>query len=293
MEKTKEKVIVNALTGVRILGTFAMPVLFTALSTPAFLLTVGLILLTDLIDGKLARHWEVSTLGGRYLDMTADKLFAFSLLIVISLMYPIMAIPLGLEVGIATANIIKAKKGGVVKSSQLGRAKTVLLGISMFSLLVVGLSPELSESLNNIKIDTNLFKNIADMISDKFSSISEFIKNTGIKLDDKIESLKSYLVSGSKEAIEYIQENKEEISKISAGLGIIPEAIVAGDYTIKTIKEPDKKSNINIKILKLLRNKQFLKDILFNEQFYEENKDKSIPEILENEKVKKYTLNNN
>ena len=61
-----------------------MNLIKSVLSIPAFLVSIGLILTTDFIDGKLARKWEVSTLGGSYLDMSADKLFGLSILIVLS-----------------------------------------------------------------------------------------------------------------------------------------------------------------------------------------------------------------
>lgn len=287
----KKKIIVNAITGIRIVGTFLLPILYSVLSIPAFLVSIGLILTTDFIDGKLARKWEVSTLGGSYLDMSADKLFGFALLSILSFMYPVMVIPLLCEVGITTANLIKMKKGGVLKSSELGRGKTVALGFSMFTLFLTGLSPEFAHDLTNVKIDSSAFYDIFAFIGDKISFLGNFIndvlKNFGNNMDNITDLVANFVLNLPKNTVDFVTENKEVVESVAASVAITSEAFVAGDYTIKTIKTPNKETANKVKISKLLTNKKFLEDILFNEEFYKENKDKSIDYILNHEKVKK------
>ena len=98
---------------------------------------------TDFLDGLLARKWGVSTIFGSLLDMSADKIFGISLLVVLSTMYPIMTIPLVLEVLIGAINIKNAKNGGLGKSSEIGRIKTWVMGLSVCSILLTGLSNDL------------------------------------------------------------------------------------------------------------------------------------------------------
>lgn len=287
----KKKIIVNAITGVRIVGMFLLPLLYTVLSLPAFLVSIGLILTTDFIDGKLARKWEVSTLGGSYLDMSADKLFGFALLSVLSFMYPVMVIPLLCELGITTANLIKMKKGGVLKSSELGRAKTFALGLSMFTLFLTGLSPEFAHNLTSVKIDSSLYYDMLVYVGDKISflgnGISDCLKDFGNNLDNAIDIAANFVLNIPKNTVDFVTENKEVVESVAASVAITSEAFVAGDYTIKTIKTPNKETTNKIKISKLLMNKKFLEEILFNEEFYKENKDKSIDDILNHQKVKK------
>jgi len=286
MKKTVQKIVVNALTVTRVIATFAMPILFNVLSTPTFLLIIGLVLLTDSLDGILARSWEVSTLFGSFLDMGADKLFAISILSILTIMYPVMVIPLLLEFIIAITNVIGTKKGGSGKSSQLGRVKTWALGLSMFTLLLVGLSPDLSESLNSIKIDNSTLNTLANTLSEKF----KFIDSKSVV--SLANNTKEVLTNASNNLLNFIVENKNTIEKVSISMAIIPETIVASDYTIKSLKTPNKSTKKKIEVLKLLKSREFLKEVLFNEQFYKENKDKTLVEILDSDEVKKLTLTN-
>lgn len=269
--KKVKKIIVNSLTLSRVLGTIAMPVLFNALSAPIFLLVVAAILFTDCLDGILARHWKVSTIFGSLLDMGADKLFGFAVLIVLSTMYPIMSIPLVLETLIAGVNIKAAENNSVAKSSEIGRIKTWVMGLSMCSLLLTGLSPELATSLESVNIQT---------ISPAMNELLTLIKEIGNKV------------------LNFVNQNKQTIESIATTASITAESIVATDYTIKAIKGKDKNTN-TYKIAELLKNKKFVeyaKKVLLDEKYYNETKDMPIleklcpPELREEIKTKKLTL---
>ena len=266
--KKVKKIIVNGLTLSRVAGTIAMPVLFNTLSAPIFLLVVAAILFTDCLDGILARHWHVSTIFGSLLDMGADKLFGFAVLTALSTMYPIMSIPLVLESLIAGVNIKAAENNSVAKSSEIGRIKTWVMGLSMCSLLMTGLSPELANSLEGINI-TNIN-----------NSFLKELKDLGNKV------------------LEFVNQNKQAIETISQTAAITAESIVATDYTIKAIKGKDKNSN-TYKIAELIKNKKFVeyaKKVLLDEKYYQETKDMPIleklcpPELREEIKTKKLTL---
>lgn len=265
-----KKIIVNGLTLSRVAGTIAMPLMVNTLSAPIFLLVVAAILFTDCLDGILARHWKVSTIFGSLLDMGADKLFGFAVLITLSTMYPIMSIPLILETLIAGVNIKAAENNSVAKSSEIGRIKTWVMGLSMCSLLMTGLSPELATSLESVNIQT---------ISPVMNELLYLIKEIGNKV------------------LNFVNQNKQTIESIAATASITAESIVATDYTIKAIKGKDKNSN-TYKIAELIKNKKFVeyaKKVLFDENYYKETKDMPIleklcpPELRDEIKRKKLT----
>lgn len=265
-----KKIIVNGLTLSRVAGTIAMPLMINTLSAPIFLLVVAAILFTDCLDGILARHWKVSTIFGSLLDMGADKLFGFAVLITLSTMYPIMSIPLILETLIAGVNIKAAENNSVAKSSEIGRIKTWVMGLSMCSLLMTGLSPELATSLESVNIQT---------ISPAMNELLYLIKEIGNKV------------------LNFVNQNKQTIESIAATASITAESIVATDYTIKAIKGKDKNSN-TYKIAELIKNKKFVeyaKKVLFDENYYKETKDMPIleklcpPELKDEIKRKKLT----
>lgn len=271
--KKAKKIIVNGLTLSRVAGTIAMPVLFNSLSAPVFLLVVAAILFTDCLDGILARHWKVSTIFGSLADMTADKLFGFAILIVLSTMYPIMTIPLVLETIIASVNIKAAENNSVAKSSEIGRIKTWVMGLSICSLLLTGLSPELATSLESVNIQT---------ISPAMNELLNLIKEIGNKI------------------LDFVNQNKQTIESISQTAAITAESIVATDYTIKSIKSSNKDSNA-YKIADLIKNKKFVeyaKKVMFDEKYCQETKDMPLleklcpPELREEIKRKKLTPDN-
>lgn len=271
--KKAKKIIVNGLTLSRVAGTIAMPVLFNTLSAPIFLLVVAAILFTDCLDGILARHWRVSTIFGSLLDMGADKLFGFAVLIALSTMYSIMSIPLILETLIAGVNIKAAENNSVAKSSEIGRIKTWVMGLSMCSLLMTGLSPELATSLESVNIQT---------INPAMNELLNLIKEIGNKI------------------LDFVNQNKQTIESIATTAAITSESIVATDYTIKAIKGKDKNSNV-YKIAELIKNKKFVeyaKKVLLDEKYYQETKDMPIleklcpPELREEIKRKKLTPDN-
>ncbi len=285
--KKNVKIFVNLLTSSRLIATFFMPLMFSTLPAHIFILITGLIFLTDLIDGKIARKFEVSTMFGSLLDMTADKLFGVIILYILSTMYPIMTIPLLFEIIISTINVSNRNKKTGGNSSYLGKAKTCILWVSIILLFLVGLSPELINSLNKVKISEELIAT--------FRKPAIFIKNAGLAL------------------LNFINNNKTIITDLSVASSIISETVVATDYTIKSTKKISKNDK-KIRIADLIRNKKFLKEILFNEKYYNLVKDEQISIMeklipnkyydeltsnrentreLDTENVKKLTFNHN
>ena len=275
MEKSEDnklikKIVVNTLTCSRIAGSILMPILFTHLSSGMFIILIASLLFTDLLDGFLAKKcWHVSTIFGSIADMTADKLLGISILVILTGMYPIMAIPLLLEMVIAGANIKSALDGKIVASSELGRLKTVIMGISMCVLLLTGMSPELVQSLNNFKgIDIN----------------NSILNNLG-EFGEKICNLFNGLSVNLKDLLKNVEVNKDIINTAAEIVAITSESFVAYDYMIKSIKSPDKNSKI-YKLADLKQNRKFIKQILFDEKYAELTKNMPMIERLLPEEYK-------
>lgn len=262
MEKKIKKCIVNGLTLSRIGATILMPLMLSMLSSSVFLLVIGLILFTDFLDGLLARKWGVSTIFGSLLDMSADKIFGISLLVVLSTMYPIMTIPLVLEVLIGAINIKNAKNGGLGKSSEIGRIKTWVMGLSVCSILLTGLSNDLLKEINTLDMSNSILLNLKEHVTNFFKLIND---------------------------------NKETIKNVGITSSITSEAIVATDYMLKSKNISEKTRKIKLEELK--KNREFIKKIMFDEKYYNETKDmnlvdKLLPEEEKANKVKKLTLKN-
>ena len=123
MEKIGAKILVNSITFTRVIGTFLMPFVYKNLSPDNFIIYIVLLLLTDSIDGCLARRLKASTLFGALLDTLADKLLAFATIIVLANVYKTMWMPLILEVLITFINVNTGTKGAHIESSMLGKIK--------------------------------------------------------------------------------------------------------------------------------------------------------------------------
>ncbi len=260
MNKRTKKIIVNSLTLSRVVGTLLLPILFNLLSAPAFLITISILYCTDLLDGLFAKRiFKVKTIGGAILDMTADKLLGFGVLIILSGMYPIMSIPLILELLIASVNIIGGTKGNNNKSSEIGRIKTVIVGLSLCSLLLLGLSNEIIECINNIKIIDFIKFVQKNKNSIKDVATTATLVSEGIVLTDY--SLKAFKKNEKKVTLEELKELKKQL-------------------------------------LSNLKEKSFYTDKLFNEKYNDITedlslKDKLFPDKETEKEIKKLVLNYN
>ncbi len=106
-----------------------------------YVLTAGLIVLsgaTDVIDGFIARRFNMVSALGKALDPVADKLTQCVMLICLVFRFPLMLLPLGLLVvkelfsGITGLVIIK-QSGKVYSALWHGKATTVLLYVLLLT----------------------------------------------------------------------------------------------------------------------------------------------------------------
>ncbi len=120
--------------------------------------------LTDLIDGKIARHFNMISSLGKILDPVADKATQFTLIICLTVKYRILWYLVGLfvlkESFQLIAGGINLRKGKMLKGALLsGKICTTILFIS---LIVMVMLPNLSlKAVNIIAIVDGLFMLIA------------------------------------------------------------------------------------------------------------------------------------
>jgi len=95
--------------------------------------------LTDLLDGYLARRYNLVSTLGKFLDPLADKLLAASAFI---MLLPLGRVPawivfliLARELAVTGLRAVAAEKGLVIPASDSGKRKTLAQNIALFCLL--------------------------------------------------------------------------------------------------------------------------------------------------------------
>lgn len=97
--------------------------------------------LTDMVDGKIARKFNMITTFGKFLDPLADKVTQFTLFICLALRYPILwsvsALFFVKEIFQLVAGILAANRGYILKGALMtGKVCTTILFISLVTLVV-------------------------------------------------------------------------------------------------------------------------------------------------------------
>ena len=129
MKNMKAKIFVNSITMVRVIGTLIMPFVSMIMTPSEVIFYIIILLLTDSIDGIMARRLNACTTFGALLDAVADKLLGIATLAVLAFSYPIMFLPIITETLICLINTNGAANGGSTESSFLGKFKTWIFGI--------------------------------------------------------------------------------------------------------------------------------------------------------------------
>ena len=96
---------------------------------------------TDMIDGKIARKFNMITTFGKFLDPLADKMTQFALLLCLGIRYPVLQPVFALfilkELFQLFASILAAKHGYVLKGALIsGKVCTTILFISLVALVL-------------------------------------------------------------------------------------------------------------------------------------------------------------
>jgi cardiolipin synthase len=103
--------------------------------------------LTDLVDGKIARHFNLITTVGKVLDPIADKATQFTLIVCLAVRYKVLFYVIALFVVKETFQIVAAywlyRKGRMLKGALItGKICTTVLFVSLIAMVVF---PELTE----------------------------------------------------------------------------------------------------------------------------------------------------
>jgi len=103
--------------------------------------------LTDLIDGKIARHFNMISTVGKILDPFADKATQFAMILCLALKYPFLWYVLSLfvvkEMFQLIVGGITLKKGKMLEGALMaGKICTTILFLSLISMVLI---PEMSE----------------------------------------------------------------------------------------------------------------------------------------------------
>ena len=98
--------------------------------------------LTDLIDGKIARHFNMISNTGRILDPLADKATQFALIVCLTVKYPVLLALVGLFVikeGFQLiAGFMILRKGKILSGALLsGKISTTVLFISLILMVMI------------------------------------------------------------------------------------------------------------------------------------------------------------
>ncbi len=126
-----------------------------AQSTADYYLAAGILAvscLTDLIDGKIARHFHMISALGKLLDPVADKATQFTLIICLTMKYRVLWYLVGLfiikEGFQLIAGGISYRRGKVLKGALLsGKICTTILFVSLILMVML---PDLSVKAVNI-----------------------------------------------------------------------------------------------------------------------------------------------
>ena len=97
--------------------------------------------LTDMIDGQIARHFNMISTIGKILDPLADKITQFSLIVCLTIEYPIL-LPLVIlffikEVFQLVAGLLTLRKGQMLTGALItGKISTAVLFVSLIILVM-------------------------------------------------------------------------------------------------------------------------------------------------------------
>ena len=142
----EKKRVLNLPNAITLLRIGIIPVLFFLLESPGpdgSLLIAGIFVmasLTDLLDGYVARRYQIVTTMGKFLDPIADKLVVNTAMI---LMIPIGRIPAWIVAIIIVRDFtvdgirtIASSEGVIIGSSRLAKQKTLCQVVAVTALMI-------------------------------------------------------------------------------------------------------------------------------------------------------------
>jgi CDP-diacylglycerol--glycerol-3-phosphate 3-phosphatidyltransferase len=163
-----KKIIPNLLTISRLVVTPLIIYLGIQGDIKPLVIIAIFIALTDFLDGKLARRWNVTSSIGAKLDAIGDKTLAVGLLIVLVVRNHMFFYILLLEILIALFNLYAFYKTKKVESLLIGKIKTWVI----FSTIILGL-------LNIIFVNMSIIVDVCVILTVLFQiiSLTEYVRS--------------------------------------------------------------------------------------------------------------------
>lgn len=176
----------NALTILRIILT-PIIMIFGLLNHINIIIILTIIAsLTDLLDGRLARKWNVTTVVGAKLDAVADKLFAIGTIGCLLTKFSILWIPFALEIILGITNLYYYFKNDKTKSLMIGKIKTTFL----FTTVIIGIITTFNNNLYQV-FQGMIYATINLQVLSIFKYGYEFFnKKEAISIEDNIQHKK-------------------------------------------------------------------------------------------------------
>lgn len=135
--------------------------------------------LTDLIDGKVARHFNMISTLGKILDPLADKLTQFALIVCLTVKHPVLKYLIYLfvlkESFQLIAGCLNLRKGKMLKGALLtGKICTTVLFLSLILLVMIPEIPETIVTVVTIVDAIFMLAAFADYVISYFRRDSDF-----------------------------------------------------------------------------------------------------------------------
>lgn len=162
-----KKIIPNILTISRLLVIPLVIYLGVQKQMIPLVIIAVMVALTDFLDGKLARLWNVTSELGAKLDTIGDKCLAFSLLIILVVDNRLFFYVFVLECFIALFNIYVFYRTRIVESLLIGKIKTWFLFVTIF----LGF---LDLLFMHIDLPVNLFVVLTALL--QFASLIQYVR---------------------------------------------------------------------------------------------------------------------
>lgn len=127
--ETRIKQVPNLLTSSRLIAPLIIIPLFLFKHYYIAMIVTILFALTDLIDGAIARKYNVVSEFGKDLDPICDKFFVGGIIIPLIFKNNLLIFPLMLEIIVSILTIYVKSKKGTPHTNYLGKIKTTMLYI--------------------------------------------------------------------------------------------------------------------------------------------------------------------
>lgn len=95
------------------------------------IILLNIFALTDFLDGKIARKYNLVSEFGVKLDAVCDKIFGISLIIPAIINHKIFIFNFVMEIAISYTNLLSYTKGNNPRSTIIGKIKTALLSLTL------------------------------------------------------------------------------------------------------------------------------------------------------------------